>query len=297
MRGRIALVLILVLLTPAPGQATEAVDLSESRGIVGGLVIDLGLGEQDTSVSAQAEDLPRVVEVYTATWCANCVGAEHALDEAIEGENAVVLSHHRSIGEVEDPFGTQDGDWRWEDLYGSASQEVTGLMRAAPTMVFDGCRVKVGTSPSGDSLQTDYEELLALPMPDSGAESSTLTWTGNNNSGTVGWGFSFAPAETTSWVHRLMVVEAVANFPEGSNGLEDYTTVVREVVTLNGDDGSMALELPAAWDGDDLYLVLLHEWTTVAEEADGGILGALPGLGMLTLLPILAALLPSRRER
>jgi len=68
-------------------------------------------------------------------------------------------------------------------------------------------------------------------------------------------------------------------------------------VTLNGDDGSMALELPAAWDGDDLYLVLLHEWTTVAEEADGGILGALPGLGMLTLLPILAALLPSRRER
>ena len=39
----------------------------------------------------------QVVEVYTATWCINCVDTEHALMDALEGEDATVMVHHRFI--------------------------------------------------------------------------------------------------------------------------------------------------------------------------------------------------------
>ena len=74
-----------------------------------------------------------------------------------------------------------------------------------------------------------------------------------------------------------MVVENSAYFPEGSNGLEYYEDVVRAVVTLEGQNntssgqfgGTTSLEIPAAWDGDDLSLVLVHE-VTFPEEAEAG---------------------------
>jgi hypothetical protein len=57
----------------------------------------------------------------------------------------------------------------------------------------------------------------------------------------------------------------------------------------------MDIELPAAWDGDDLSLVLLHEWTdntpqqVVQIGEDSGFLG-LPTLpATLSLLAIVAA--------
>jgi len=73
-----------------------------------------------------------------------------------------------------------------------------------------------------------------------------------------------------------MVVEHSAHFPDGSNGMEYYDDVVRMVVDLEimanpGPDGIVGgteeIELPAAWDGDDLSLVVVHEWFSMGSDA------------------------------
>ena len=103
--------------------------------------------------------------------------------------------------------------------------------------------------------------------------------------------------ETLIWTHRLMIVEHSAYFPEGSNGLEHYEDVVREVVDLEAAiqdnglkvGGSVELQLPAAWDGDDLSLVLIHEWVRPADlesepkEEENGLPGFLAPLGLIAL--------------
>jgi hypothetical protein len=261
-----ALMLTVILAPVAPVQAAATVDVSEKQGIVGGLSLSLTGGSQNTTMTATFEEMPRIVEVYTATWCENCVGAEHALDDAVEGKDVTMLVHHRYIGETEDPFGSQEGDDRWIARYGPASKESVGVERAPPTMVFDGCRVKAGNVASGDSLQADYEELLVQPRDSAGAVSSELSWGGDNSSGTVSWHFSTENGDAV-WTHRLMIVEETAYFPEGGNGLDNYTHIVRQVITLdalnylpNESEGEVTLDLLEAWDGDDLSLVLVHEW-------------------------------------
>ena len=75
-----------------------------------------------------------------------------------------------------------------------------------------------------------------------------------------------------------MVVEHSAYFPEGGNGLEYYEDVVRTVIDLEATEqsdgtewgGEMALDLPIAWDGDDLSLVLVHEWTLPEDDSSDG---------------------------
>ena len=50
--------------------------------------------------SSNLSELPPVVEVYTATWCSNCVDVEHALDN-IENESGIQQYHiHSAINEI-----------------------------------------------------------------------------------------------------------------------------------------------------------------------------------------------------
>ena len=96
-----------------------------------------------------------------------------------------------------------------------------------------------------------------------------------------------------------MVVEHSAYFPDGGNGLEYYEDVVRAVIELdvtgNNDTavgGQQMITLPDAWDGDDLALVLVHEWhlpgddsdSVDSEDEDGGLLsGFLAPLGLVAM--------------
>ena len=96
-----------------------------------------------------------------------------------------------------------------------------------------------------------------------------------------------------------MVVEHSGYFPDGGNGLEHYDDIVRAVIDLNADGngtawfGEQTITLPAAYDGDDLALVLVHEWRQVEpdccgtpdiEESTGGSLpGFLAPLGLIAL--------------
>jgi hypothetical protein len=95
-----------------------------------------------------------------------------------------------------------------------------------------------------------------------------------------------------------MVVEHSAYFPEGGNGLEHYDDIVRAVINLNetlqndGTEwgGEQDITLPAAYDGDDLSLVVVHEWDQTApiiEPEPDPPRGFLPGfvapLGLIAL--------------
>ena len=304
MRKCLTLFLFAILLLPAPVQAGTPV-MIPNQGILGGYMIDLTNVSNSFGEHNAGGDMTgvQVVEVYTATWCQNCVYSEHALMGALENESATVLVHHRFIDEASDPFGTQAGDERWIDLYGETSAQVaSGLERAAPSVVFDGHRFVAGSAPSGESLESDYTEMFADKHEyrswDDGIKSE-FRWTGDNSSGTLEWDFDIYPVEPEwmSWRHRLMVVEHSAYFPEGGNGLEHYDDIVRAVIELNvtGNNGTalggqQEITLPAAYDGDDLSLVVVHEWKQTPPiiepepEPDAGVLpGFLAPLGLIAL--------------
>lgn len=284
MRKFLTLFVFAILLLPAPVQALPPVTIS-NQGILGGYMIDLeGVSNNSTVLSAGGDMTGiQVVEVYTATWCINCVDSEHALMDALENESATVLVHHRNISETEDPFGTLEGDERWIELYGETSNESTRMARAPPSVVFDGSRMKIGSTADGDSLESDYAEMFADKHEYRSWDiDSEFTWTGDNRSGMFAWKMDAVPeSQSTSgltWTHRLMVVEHSAYFPEGGNGLEYYEDVVRTVIDLEATEqsdgtalgGEVALNLPVAWDGDDLSLVLVHEWTLPEDDSSDG---------------------------
>ena len=284
MRKFLTLFVFAILLLPAPVQALPPVTIS-NQGILGGYMIDLeGVSNNSTVLSAGGDMTGiQVVEVYTATWCINCVDSEHALMDALEDESATVLVHHRNISETEDPFGTLEGDERWIELYGETSNESTRMARAPPSVVFDGSRMKIGSTADGDSLESDYSEMFADKHEYRSWDiDSEFTWTGDNRSGMFAWKMDAVPESQgptgLTWTHRLMVVEHSAYFPEGGNGLEYYEDVVRTVIDLEATEqsdgtewgGEMALDLPIAWDGDDLSLVLVHEWTLPEDDSSGG---------------------------
>tara|TARA_B100000609_G_scaffold190346_1_gene178195 strand:+ start:1498 stop:2445 length:948 start_codon:yes stop_codon:yes gene_type:complete len=306
MRKFLTLFVFAILLLPSPVQALPPVTIS-NQGILGGYMIDLdGVSNNSTMLSAGGNmaDI-QVVEVYTATWCINCVDSEHALMDALENKSATVLVHHRNISETEDPFGTLEGDERWIELYGETSNESTRMARAPPSVVFDGSRMKIGSSADGDSLESDYAEMFADKHEYRSWDiDSEFTWLGDNQSGTFTWKMDAVPDSQSpsglTWTHRLMVVEHSAYFPEGGNGLEYYEDVVRTVINLepveqnDGTEwgGEVVLNLPTAWDGDDLALVLVHEWhlpgddseTVDSGDEDGGLLsGFLAPLGLIAM--------------
>ena len=312
MRKSLAIFLFAILLLPAPVQAGAPITIP-NQGILGGYMIDLTDVSNNSTTEFVGGDMTdvQVVEVYTATWCENCVYSEHALMDALENESATVLVHHRSIGESQDPFGTEAGDVRWMDLYGETSAEAaSGLQRAAPSVVFDGHRFVAGSAPHGDSLESDYTEMFADKhnfrnnMPNYCC-SSNFTWTGDNSSGTLEWSAILPAPWNMGWTTRLMVVEHSAYFPDGSNGMEYYEDAVRMVVDLQVDaypwpdglndgfqtyGGTEDIQLPAAWDGDDLSLVVVHEWEDAMiwdpepESPDSGFLpGFLAPLGLIAL--------------
>ena len=284
MRKFLTFFVFAILLLPAPVQALPPVTIS-NQGILGGYMIDLeGVSNNSTVLSAGGDMTGiQVVEVYTATWCINCVDSEHALMDALENESATVLVHHRNISETEDPFGTLEGDERWIELYGETSNESTRMARAPPSVVFDGSRMKIGSTADGDSLESDYAEMFADKHEYRSWDiDSEFTWTGDNRSGMFAWKMDAVPESQgptgLTLTHRLMVVEHSAYFPEGGNGLEYYEDVVRTVIDLEATEqsdgtewgGEMALNLPIAWDGDDLSLVLVHEWTLPEDDSSDG---------------------------
>ncbi len=299
-RTRLVVLSFALLMVPITIAAPTPLPTADyEQGIFGGITIDVS-NQTDVSTEASMANYPSIAEVYTATWCENCVPAEEGLYAAIaeSPSDTTVLTFHRFLGEVEDPFGVESADHRWETRYGQASKNSVGIMRAPPTMIINGEIMHAGSGGlEKEQLKPYFADSLAQPSQFSQrSATSSLSWSSEDMAnGTITWALEasdWLPESTTS---LIFVVEASATFEEGSNGLGDYHDVVRDMIELDGNSGSMNYTLPAAWDGDDISLVLVHQWDIHLEDSccdvnppdDDGFFG-LPAIGVMWVVVGLA---------
>ena len=305
MRVRATCIILILLISIIPSSNAGAPEELDEVGFVfGGVHIEAWHSGNSTS---NLSDLPAIVEDYTATWCTNCVKVENALDDVEETNNMQQYHFHRFIGESEDPLGCQEGDDRWIERYDQ---------RLPPTVVFNGTIRQVGSVPAGDSLQDDYNANLQNPLS-LGQGTSTLGWVAstNDSSAIATWNLVMDTdtiPEGASVMSSIWVVEHLAYFPDGSNGEEYYHESVRAIIELGESmSGSMEVTLPAAYDGDDLEVHLIHEVVLpepvdenpvapadpVEEEDDED--SGLPSIGFIAVLSVImvAAFTAQRKLR
>jgi len=283
--------MLLSVIIPINADASPAETLS--IGVVfGGQWVE---ANNSTVQTSQLSDLPTIVEDYTATWCTNCVDVEHALDDVAQQIPIQQYNFHRSIGETQDPYGTDVLDQRWEARYGQ---------RVPPTVIFNGSQKQVGSVSNGDSLQEDYSALAQFDLS-LGQGSSTFSWTATGqSSGSVSWNISIDSSQFGDGVIsvNLWVVEASAHFENGTNGLEDYPYIVREIHSLgNSTSGTAQITLPEAFDGDDLSVHLLYQVINPIVEDNTDTLDSktskekgLPAISLIATLAIIIAAVRSR---
>ena len=278
--------------------------LGVNGGTVGAIAIPLGNGSNISETTVIEENFAPVVEVYTATWCVNCIYSENALDEAIGDSDAFLIHYHRHKYEALDPFGSNSTEHRWESTYGDASYAFSepSNTRVPPSNIFFGERLHLGMRASSSSLANDFATSLAtgpsshFTGPASFSISQTL-----QGSLQVSWNLSgleyhcmegggSCPTITLSpWV---MFIEDSAYYPDGTNGLDYYHHVLHQAHEFDGLSGTSTLDIPAVWDGDDLSVVLLIDWS-YPEEPDS----PLPASGALAALASILVAAASRRQR
>ena len=288
--GLVSLMLLAVII-PINADASPA-EVLEVGAVFGGQWVE---ANNSTIQHNQLADLPTIVEDYTATWCTNCVEVEHALDDIAQQIPINQYNFHRSIGETQDPFGTDVLDQRWDSRYGQ---------RVPPTVIFNGSQKQVGSVSNGDTLQEDYTALAQLDLA-LGQGSSSFSWTATGQgSGSVSWNLSIDDSQFGESVIsvNLWVVEASAHFEDGTNGLEDYPYIVREIQSLgNSTNGTAQITLPEAFDGDDLSVHLVYQVNNPIVEDNTDTLDSntskergLPAISLIATLAIIIAAVRSR---
>ncbi len=309
---RIAPLMLVALVLAASTQAVATSEQSsmwhEARtggdgGVLGALEMALTNETTDGEITLEYSEMAPVIEVYTATWCLNCVTTEHAIDEAVGDSDVIRIHYHRHRSEPEDPFGNNATEHRWESTYGGASTAETGMSRVAPSTVFDGERLHLGTSPSSSSLVSDYSTSLnagqtsftgsarlSVTSYDSETRIMQFSWNASQPSDS---GSGDSPMIITAW---LLFVEDSASFPDGSNGIGDYLHVLHDAVELEELEGTASVHVPPTWDGDDMSAVLIIDWSTEQGKSECCFPLPSPGVAAASLC-LIVALLPSRRER
>ena len=311
MRVLLAIGLTILLLAPSVSLAESNTIWKQARsesqaGTFGGLT--LSLNDASSNLSENYQDLPRIIETYTATWCVNCVTSEEAMNQVADEWNdndktmPVQIHYHRHWYELEDPFGSNSTEERWVDAYGESSARYSSKSdeRIAPSSVIDGQRLHIGSIAKGSSLEDDYFQSLSVgnlaPFIDGfidfgyDSENSIFSW----NFSLIDTSCEGCPSmyTTTPW---LMFVEDEARFEDGGNRQEYYAHVLHTAVELQGDNGTISMTPPSSWDGDDMTVILLIDWEIPSDSQD--IFGALPGVGIATFLSLLAAVPLANRSQ
>lgn len=245
---------VIVLSCLIPSSNAAEVEELDSGLLLGGLH---GMANESIAVNSSFDDLPAIVEDYTATWCSNCVDVEEAMDEVALGVNMQIYAVHRNIYDPEDPLGSESVDQWFRDRYGDFTPW------SPPIAGFNGLYAITGSKPVGDSLVADYTDLAQRPN-DAGEGLMSLMWapTGTN-SGTVTWSFN----HSTDKIYNVSIwmVETVAYFPEGTNNQQYYPHVLREIIDVGVVDstgfstGTMDVSYANAYDDSDLEVHLVFE--------------------------------------
>ena len=290
MRRTVYLLILILIFAPissVSGTQSDS-DVATYEPIFGGASL---AANTSGAVEITFSNLPAIAEDFTATWCDNCVYVEKALHEVANETGAEVLHFHRN-NDYEDPFGSESGTSWWQGRYD------TGI---PPTVVFNGEELEAGSNPEGNSLKDDYSALITRDI-DIGDGDSQFTWTlaADNTTGIFTWSLQYDSSNPTfterqgvnSW---LFIVEDSANFPEGSNGVEDYTHIVRDVIDLGLEtEGMTTVTLPDAHDGNDITIMLIHEFLPKVEpdcctdEDDSDDSGFLPSISLFSTISVLA---------
>ena len=277
---------LMALMVCSPSASAGPAEAVDSGAIFGGQSTNATLA---SSSILNLSELPAMVEVYTATWCSNCVEVEHALDDVESNVSMQQYHVHRSISEVQDPFGTDVLDQRFHDRYGRWSP---------PAVVFNGTTMVKGSVSESGSLVQDFTT-IALQQAMLGNGTSSFTWTPTGDSlGTVAWAVDIDVTqfgEGTLGAY-LWVVEGSAYFEEGTNGLENYPHIVRDIIHL-GDvtEGVKEVTLPAAFDGNDLSVHLVYQFSPGEETITSESTESMPFMTSLGTLSMIGAAVAVRR--
>ena len=267
MRLRRIPVLLAVALMMCSGTASALPAVEVDNGMIFG-------GQSTMAVNATAmthnlSDLDAVVEVYTATWCDNCVYVESALEEVHDAGHLTAYHIHSTLS---DPFGESALEERFRDRY----EHLSDYSHSPPGSVFNGSVKKVGSVPNSDVHDNDHdnrvEEITQLAQRDLalGVGTTAFSWTPmSNTSGTIGWALDIDERHMENMTLNVVawVVESAAVYEEGSNGQGTYPHIVRAMIDLgNETEGTAALSLPTPHDGDDLEIHLIYELMPVVPE-------------------------------
>ncbi len=236
---------------------------SERNPIFGGIIIDT---HENYNSSIPTKDAPSIAHIFTATWCTPCVEVEHAIEDVANETGTVMLTFHRFAGETEDPFGSENAENWWKEWF----DEERPLQ---PTAIINGGDSLIGaTKGSYDNL---YAEATTKPNLESNeqTETSMIHTSFDSNSSEFTWEVLDVDGcdEVKTFVN---FVEDVAYFPNGSNGLDNYTHIVHHVKELPGESGttdlSQALSEISAYDGDDLKLIITFGCISMNTNDQGG---------------------------
>lgn len=250
--------------------------------------------------SSSIDQLPAIAEDFTATWCDNCIKAEAVLDD-LESEGLVQKYEFHRSPDHEDPLGN--------DFVSSYLTERYDV--AVPPMVaFNGTIKKEGTLPDSDSLENDYRTMIATPL-NMGDGLSTFAWTPKalcdcdipDNTGIISWNLdlnmSLYPGSVLAV--KAWFVEDSAEFSDGGNGAGTYHDIVRNITDLGNElAGTATIEIPTAYDGNDLEVHLIYVMDFIESEPEQEVSGdaeSTPGFGILVaLVAIIVAVLIPRRQ-
>ena len=277
----------------------ETNDESERNAIFGGIVID---PNENFSSSVYTKDASSIAHIFTATWCTPCVEVEHAIEDVANDTNVTMLTFHRFAGETEDPFGSENAENWWKEWF----NEERPLQ---PTAIINGGESLIGASQgSYDNL---YSKALEKPNleSDEQTESSMIDTSFDSNTSELTWEVTNVD-ECEDVKTFVNFVEDVAFFPNGSNGLENYTHIVHHVKEIPGKSGtadlSQELSEINAYDGDDLKLIITFgcisnsndEGGTSDGEDSSENSGFLPHVGFISTIMtvIISSMIISRRN-
>ena len=288
-------IIFLILAMALPTSNAKPAEPTNTGAVFGG---QHALIDNLTTDSSPIDQLPAIAEDFTATWCDNCLQAEAVLDD-LESEGLVQKYEFHRSPDHEDPLG---------DDFASAYLTQRYQVSVPPMVAFNGTIKKAGTLPDSDSLESDYRAMIATPLG-MGDGVSSFAWTPKANCncdipdgyGIINWNLdldmSLYPDMTLNV--KAWFVEDTAQFSDGGNGAGSYHDIVRNITDLGGElSGTATVEIPSAYDGNDLEVHLVYVMNIVeTPQETPSDESSVPGFGMLiTLSAIFCAAVILRRD-